>query len=84
MGHESEELTSRFSRHIQRETLLGKLTKALSLEAVTYLAKEDGVDVVCVGVRRGRSKPSPTLVVFTEEGYKRLHPTRLNEAKEAA
>jgi hypothetical protein len=50
-----------------------KLVKNLSLEALTRLAEEKDVDVVCVKVRRGKGKPSPTLVVFTEENYRRLH-----------
>lgn len=50
-----------------------KLVKTLSLEALTKLAEEDGVDVVCVKVRRGAGKSSPMLVVFTEANYRRLH-----------
>lgn len=50
-----------------------KLVKALSLEALTKLAEEEDVDVVCVKVRRGAGKPSPALVVFTFENYRRLH-----------
>ena len=50
-----------------------KLVRVLSLEALTKLAEEPGVDVVCVKVRRGVGRPSPTLVVFTAENYKRLH-----------
>jgi hypothetical protein len=50
-----------------------KLVKSLSLEALTKLAEEPGVDVVCVKVRRGTGKPSPALVVMTFENYKRLH-----------
>ncbi len=50
-----------------------KLTKTLSFEALTKLAEEPGVDVVCIKIRRGRGKPSPGLVVFTFENYKRLH-----------
>jgi len=50
-----------------------KLTKKLSLEALTKLAEESGVDIVCVKVRRGSGKPSPALVVMTFETYKRLH-----------
>ena len=50
-----------------------KLVKTLSLEALTKLAEEPGVDVVCVKVRRGSGKPSPALVVMTFENYKRLH-----------
>ena len=50
-----------------------KLVKSLSLEALTKLAEEPGVDVVCVKVRRGCGKASPMLVVFTEANYKRLH-----------
>lgn len=50
-----------------------KLVKRLSLEALTQLTEEPGVDVVCVKVRRGRGAPSPALVVMTFETYKRLH-----------
>jgi len=50
-----------------------KLVKKLSLEALTKLAEEPGVDVVCVKVRRGYGKPSPALVVMTFENYQRLH-----------
>jgi len=50
-----------------------KLVRVLSLEALTKLAEESGVDVVCVKVRRGSGKASPMLVVFTEENYRRLH-----------
>ena len=50
-----------------------KLVKTLSLEALTKLAEEKDVDVVCVKVRRGAGKPSPMLVVFTEANYRRLH-----------
>ena len=50
-----------------------KLVKTLSLEALTKLAEESGVDVVCVKVRRGSGKPSPALVVMTFENYRRLH-----------
>lgn len=50
-----------------------KLVKTLSLEALTKLAEEPGVDVVCVKVRRGAGRPSPMLVVFTEANYRRLH-----------
>jgi len=50
-----------------------KLVKTLSLEALTKLAEEPDVDVVCVKVRRGSGKPSPALVVFTFENYRRLH-----------
>lgn len=50
-----------------------KLVKTLSLEALTKLAEEPGVDVVCVKVRRGAGKPSPALVVMTFDTYRRLH-----------
>ena len=50
-----------------------KLTKKLSLEALTKLAEESGVDVVCVKVRRGSGKTSPALVVMTFDNYRRLH-----------
>jgi hypothetical protein len=50
-----------------------KLVKNLSLDALTKLAEEKDVDVVCVKVRRGSGKASPMLVVFTEENYRRLH-----------
>lgn len=50
-----------------------KLVKALPLEKLTQLAEEDGVDVVCVKVRRGAGRPSPMLIVFTAEKYKELH-----------
>ena len=49
-----------------------KLVKTLSLEALTRLAEEKGIDVVCVKVRRGRGKQSPMLVVFTESSLRRL------------
>lgn len=49
-----------------------KLVKTLSLEALTKLAEEPGVDVVCVKVRRGAGNPSPALVVMTFENFKRL------------
>jgi len=51
-----------------------KLTKTLSLEALTVLAEEPGIDVVCVKRRRGAGRPSPALIVFTAENYQRLHP----------
>jgi hypothetical protein len=50
-----------------------KLVRSLSLEALTKLAEEPGVDVVCVKVRRGTGRPSPALVVMTFESYRRLH-----------
>jgi hypothetical protein len=50
-----------------------KLVRVLSLEALTKLAEESDVDVVCVKVRRGAGRPSPMLVVFTAENYRRLH-----------
>ena len=59
-----------------------KLVKRLSLETLTQLAEEPGVDVVCVKVRRGPGRPSPALLVFTVEGYRRLHDSA--PSKEAA
>jgi len=60
-------------------TLLGKkvrvqckLVKTLSLEALTKLAEERGIDVVVVKRRRGKGKQSPTLIVFTESNLLRL------------
>jgi hypothetical protein len=50
-----------------------KLVKTLSLEKLTQLAEEPGIDVVCVKVRRGTGRPSPALVVMTFDTYKRLH-----------
>jgi hypothetical protein len=50
-----------------------KLVRNLSLEALTKLAEEPGVDVVCVKVRRGAGNPSPALVVMTFDNYRRLH-----------
>lgn len=50
-----------------------KLVRSLSLEALTKLAEEPGVDVVCVKVRRGAGHPSPALVVMTFDAYRRLH-----------
>lgn len=50
-----------------------KLVQKLSLEQLTALAEEQGVDVVCVKVRRGSGRPSPALVVFTFDNYRRLH-----------
>lgn len=50
-----------------------KLVKTLSLEALTKLAEEPGVDVVCVKVRRGSGRESPALVVMTFDNYRRLH-----------
>lgn len=50
-----------------------KLVRTLSLEALTKLAEEPGVDVVCVKVRRGAGRPSPALVVMTFDNYRRLH-----------
>jgi hypothetical protein len=50
-----------------------KLVKNLSLEALTKLAEEPGVDVVCVKVRRGAGNLSPALVVMTFDTYRRLH-----------
>ncbi len=62
-----------------------KLVKTLSLEALTKLAEESGIDVVCVKVRRGRGKPSPMLVVFTEESYRKLHGgSAIAESEESA
>ena len=49
-----------------------KNVQRLSLEALTKLAEEQNVDVVCVKVRRGRGKPSPMLIVFTESSLQRL------------
>jgi hypothetical protein len=60
----------RMLREIQGQC---KLVKTLSLEALTKLAEEPGVDVVCVKVRRGAGKPSPALVVMTFDNYQRLH-----------
>lgn len=50
-----------------------KLVKSLSLNELTKLAEEEGVDVVCVKVRRGSGSPSPALVVFTFAKYESLH-----------
>ena len=62
-------------------TLLGKkvrgqckLVKSLSLESLTCLAEEKGVDLVCVKVRRGKGKPSQPLVVMT---FQKFHDTIL-------
>ena len=49
-----------------------KLTKTLSLAALTRLAEEPGVDVVCVKLRRGSGRASSGLVVMTFETYARL------------
>jgi hypothetical protein len=49
-----------------------KIVRTLSLEALTRLAEEPGVDVVCVKRRRGRGQSSPALVVFTFEAFTRL------------
>lgn len=56
-----------------------KLTKNLSLEALTQLAEEVQVEatktgrlgVVCVKVRRGKGKDSPIMVVMTEAMWRR-------------
>jgi len=57
-------------------TLLGrtvhgqcKIVKRMSLEAMTSLAEEQGVDVLCLKVRRGRGRPSQPLVVMTFEKF---------------
>ncbi len=57
-------------------TLLGKkvrgqckLVRSLSLESLTCLAEEKGVDVVCVKRRRGRGRPSQPLVVMTFQKF---------------
>jgi len=63
-----------------------KLVKRLSVEALTQLAEEPRVDVVCVKVRRGAGRRSAALVVFTVENYQRLHrsPEPAAPAQEAA
>jgi len=68
---ERTDFAGRIGKHLVRGQC--KLAKTLSLEGLTKLAEEPGVDVVCVKVRRGRGKESPTLVVFTAENYTRLH-----------
>lgn len=50
-----------------------KLVKTLSLEALTKLAEEKDVDVVCVKVRRGRGCPSPGLVVMTFDKFQEFY-----------
>ena len=50
-----------------------KLVKTLSLEALTKLAEETDVDVVCVKRRRGSGKKSSGLVVMTFENFQRLY-----------
>jgi hypothetical protein len=50
-----------------------KLVKTLSLEALTKLAEEKDVDVVCVKVRRGRGCPSPGLVVMTFDKFQEYY-----------
>lgn len=59
--------------HVEKVHGQCKLVKKLSLEALTKLAEEPGVDVVCVKVRRGAGKSSPALVVITFDTYRRLH-----------
>lgn len=57
-----------------------KLVKSLSLEALTKLVEEmeieanksDRLGVVCVKVRRGKGKPSPSLVVMSFEIFKQM------------
>jgi len=54
-----------------------KLVKSMSLEALTKLVEEvdtiakptNNVGVVCVKVRRGKGKPSPSLVVMSFESF---------------
>ncbi len=57
-----------------------KEVKVLSLEAVTRLAEEPGVDLVCLKVRRGHGKPSSPLVVMTFERFRFLISPRSTEA----
>ena len=47
-----------------------KLVKTLSLESLTQLAEEPGIEVVCVKRRRGKGKPSQPLVVMTFEKFR--------------
>lgn len=50
-----------------------KLVKSLSLEALTQLAEERDVDVVCVKRRRGSGKKSSGLVVMTFEKFQEFY-----------
>jgi len=50
-----------------------KLVKSLSLNALTQLAEEPDVDVVCVKVRRGNGRKSAGLVVMSFENFARLY-----------
>lgn len=60
-----------------------KLVKTLSLEALTKLAEEmelagnqkKKLGVVCVKRRRGKGKPSPMLVVMTDDTFKHIFNT---------
>jgi hypothetical protein len=61
-----------------------KLVRTCSAEALTKLAEEKGVDVVCLKVRRGAGKPSPMLVIFTEAKYRALHGTGILNVDGAA
>jgi hypothetical protein len=64
-----------FSGSIRGRVIRGqcKLVKRLSLESITRLAEEPGIDVVCLKVRRGSGRRSPMLVIFTAEKYRELH-----------
>ena len=65
-----------FTGHVNGQSVAGscKLVRVLSLEQMTQLLEEAGVDVLCVKRRRGAGCPSPMLIVFTAESYRRLHP----------
>lgn len=64
-----------FAGTINGQSIKGqcKLVKALSLNELTKLAEEEGVDVVAVKVRRGSGRESAPLVVFTFAKYESLH-----------
>lgn len=60
-----------------------KLVKTLSLEKLTQLAEEEGVDVVCVKRRRGSGKASSGLVVMTFDKFREFY-GETEKATEAA
>lgn len=60
-----------------------KLVKTLSLEKLTQLAEEPGVDVVCVKRRRGSGKASSGLVVMTFEKFKEFYGQEETKAEAA-
>lgn len=71
------------SLDVESESYVGqcKLVKTLSLESLTQLvelvereaANKFKAGVVAVKIRRGRGRPSPTLLVVTAETWRRMN-----------